>query len=424
MKNLCLLLWIFACNSAWAGFGYYSPVSINSGQVPSTQRNFPVLVSFTDARFKDVAHGGTVQSSSGFDIRPYLDVGLSVPLVYELERYNPATGELIMWVKVASLSSSTTPIYLAYCNASLTTNGSSTATWSNSFIGVYHLKDGTTLSTTGSAPGDQTLGNNNSVTATSGKIDGGANFVSASSQYLEDGFGVFNKSAITWSAWVNAASFPNALNSVFGMGFSGIEYESLTVKSNGKLRCHVVATTAISYDGTGSHTLSSGTWYYVVMTYDNVTGLIGYVNASIDATVAANGPLNVTFNVATDVGATRSIGNYWNGVLDEVRFSDIVRPADWITTEYNNQSSPSAFETLGTEVNTGLCVTPTPTFTPTPTATATVTFTPTPTATATNTPTPTATATATSTSTPTPTPTGSPTATPTANPERSFSEVQ
>ncbi len=30
--------------------------------------------------------------------------------------------------------------------------------------------------------------------------------------------------------------------------------------------------------------------------------------------------------------------------------ASVARSADWITTEYNNQSAPGTFETLGTEV--------------------------------------------------------------------------
>ncbi len=153
-------------------FSWYSPISINSAQVPSTQTDFPVLVSQTDARFKTVGNSGHVENASGFDIRPYSDTALTSALSYDLERYNASTGEVVMWVKVASLSSSTTPIYLAYGDASLTTDGSSTTTWSNSFLGVYHCKDGTTLSVA-SATGSNNGTNNSGVAATTGQIDGG-----------------------------------------------------------------------------------------------------------------------------------------------------------------------------------------------------------------------------------------------------------
>ena len=59
-------------------------------------------------------------------------------------------------------------------------------------------------------------------------------------------------------------------------------------------------------------------------------------------------------------------------MLDEVRLSTIERNANWVTTEYNNQSSPGTFITMGSES----CATQTPTPTPTPTATATPTPTP------------------------------------------------
>lgn len=39
----------------------------------------------------------------------------------------------------------------------------------------------------------------------------------------------------------------------------------------------------------------------------------------------------------------------FNGTIDEVRLSDDARSAEWIETEYNNQSDPSSFITLGEE---------------------------------------------------------------------------
>lgn len=36
-----------------------------------------------------------------------------------------------------------------------------------------------------------------------------------------------------------------------------------------------------------------------------------------------------------------------NGSLDEIRLSNVARSASWITAEYNNQSSPSTFYSVG-----------------------------------------------------------------------------
>ncbi len=357
MRRLSPFLLLIIASNAWAAFGYYSPISINSAQVPSTQTDFPVLVSVTDARFKTVGNGGHVQNSSGFDIRPYTNSGLGTAITgYELERYTASTGEVIMWVKVSSLSSSTTPFVLAYGDSGISTDGSSTATWSNSFTDVYHLKDGTTLSLNDSTSGAFTLAFSAShATPTAGIIDGAASFASASSQALIGPGTQSGTAALTVSAWVNATSFPNTYHTVIGYSTAAPRFFMIQVKSTGKLACFATNSggTAVFYDGTGSHTLSAGTSYYLTMTYDSVAGLIGYVNAASDGTVAANGTL-FTSTIAITLGRDDiNAGRLWNGWIDEGRVASVARSANWITTEYNNQSAPGTFETLGTEVAIG-----------------------------------------------------------------------
>src|SRR5678815_5698623 len=106
-RRVVILFLLSSASNAFGAFGYSIPVTINSGQVPSTQTDFPVLVNFTDARFKTVGNGGHVQNSSGFDIRPYSDAALTTAITgYELERYNASTGEVVMWVKVCLLYTS------------------------------------------------------------------------------------------------------------------------------------------------------------------------------------------------------------------------------------------------------------------------------------------------------------------------------
>ena len=340
---------LLAASNALATQAWYSPISINAAQVPSTQSDFPVLVSQTDARFKTIANSGHVANSNGYDIRPYSDTGLTTALSYELERYNATTGEVVMWVKVGSLSSSTTPIYLGYGDTGLTTDGSSSSTWSNSFLDVYHLKDGTTLSGTDSL-GSFNMGLTNSPTAVTGQIDGAAGLASASSQFLSND-SITITTAMTISAWVKGTTFPSDYNGVITRGTGGVDYFGIFVKSNGKLYCIYKATTNRSYDGTGSNTLSTGTWYYLTASYSSSAGLIGKVNAGSDGTATADGNIDTATNKRTAIGEQGSTDSRrFNGSIDEVRLSSVARSADWITTEYNNQNAPGTFETLGTEV--------------------------------------------------------------------------
>ncbi len=330
-------------------FSYYSPITINNGQVPSTQTDFPVLISLTDARLKTVSNGGHVNNSGGFDIRPYSDATITTAITgYELVYYNGSTGTIEMWVKRSSVADGLIT-YLAYGDAGLNSDASSTTTWSNGFVGVSHLKDGTTLSVTDSTGINTST--NHGATAVTGKIDGGGGFASASSQYIDAFLNSPAVSAVTLSIWVNATSFPNAYNAPIGVASTSDEWIIL-VKSTGKLGVFFRATTLLSYDGTGTNTLSTGTWYYLTSTYSSATGLISYVNASVDATVAANGALNTGGTHTCAIGQDlQTAGRFWNGALDEGRVANVARTADWITTEYNNQNAPGTFQTLGAEVN-------------------------------------------------------------------------
>ncbi len=350
MKRLALIAILFATSNAWAAFTYYSPIDFDHIAVPSDQTDFPILISLTDARFKTVANSGHVQNSSGFDIRPYTSSALSSAYTYELERYNASTGEVIMWVKIPTLSHTTnTVVYLAYGDSGISTDGSSSSTWSNSFVSVHHLKDGTTLSVVDSAHALGTT--NHSATATSGQIDGAASFVSASSQYAEITAISIGTTGFTFSALVNGTSFPNAYNTPIGVNCSGNGNE-MYVKSNGKLAMYVQAGPTRSYDGTGSHTLSTSTWYHITMTYSASAGLVGYVNGASDGTATANG--SVTASTSAMIGQDPiTASRFWNGKLDEVRTASVARSSDWIAIESANQLTPGAVLTLDTEVSIG-----------------------------------------------------------------------
>lgn len=308
------------------------------------------MVLITDARLKTIANGGHV--ANGNDIRPYTDETLTNPITgYEKVFYDGVNGILEMHVKVASLASSTTPFVLGYGDASLVSDGSSPTCWSNGFVAVYHLKDGSTLSLVDSL-GLNNGTNNNGVTAAAGKVDGAANFASASNQFISSAASIAGGGTqVTHSGWVKGTSFPNSYNFMTSMGIGGGGGNGdVRVKSNGKLACFLQgASGTASFDGTGTNTLSAGTFYLLHMTYDSVAGMKAYVNASLDATAVNKQVLSGT-NTETDIGRFTGGGFNWNGVIDEVRFATIARSQDWITTEYNNQNAPSSFLDFQAEV--------------------------------------------------------------------------
>ncbi len=324
-------------------------LTINHLQVPSTQTDFPVLVNFTNSTFKSISNGGHVHRTDGFDIGFYSDSGLTTKLKWEIERYTPSTGEIVAWVKIASVSSaSDTVFYMGYGDPSITTDQSDPVNvWTNSFLGVYHLKDGTTLNVNSSTGSNN--GTNHGCTATPGQVDGAANFLSSSSNFVDLGTAI-NPTAVTFTAWINASSLPQADQAILDRNIANTSFIILTVKSNGKLRQFVSASGSVSYDGTGSQTVVAGTYQYIALTYDSSAGLIGYINAVSDGAAAANGNITTTA-ASTYIGNDPVVGSRaWNGVIDEARVASVSRSANWITCEFNNQKSSSTFVTLGSEV--------------------------------------------------------------------------
>jgi len=342
-------------------FAYYTPYNINSAQVPSTQSNFPVLVNVTDARFKTVGNGGHVQNANGYDIRPYTDGTLSSAISnYELERYNASTGELIMWVKVSSVSSSTTPFVLAYGDSGISTDGSSgVGTFATQ---TYHLKDGTTLSVLDARGAFN--GTNNGATATSGQIDGGAAFVAASSQYIS------TANTGTWAENVDTTItfwFKTSANSQILIGKNsntGAGGWYFLTQPTGKLSLQVKnsgGTVTLSRDS--STTINDNAWRHAAAVFHiNTSGSSGqdiqmYINGASDQGTLTNTGASADDGAGGLLFARRNVGAsplYFTGSLDEIRvWKSTALTADWIATEYNNQGAPATFATLGSEIPVG-----------------------------------------------------------------------
>src|SRR5207244_12066018 len=147
-------------------------LTIDHTKVPSTQSNFTVLVSVTDPALKTVANGGHVANANGYDIGFYADSGGTTKLKWEVEKYDGTAGNLIAWVKIPSVSSSSdTVFYLMYGDSAINTDQSDPRnTWDSNFKAIWHLGNDTTLSLIDTISGDS-LTNTGTVGITTGIIN-------------------------------------------------------------------------------------------------------------------------------------------------------------------------------------------------------------------------------------------------------------
>lgn len=104
-------------------------------------------------------------------------------------------------------------------------------------------------------------------------------------------------------------------------------------------------------------TLSVDTMYHAAFTISG-DDYVFYLNGSSDGSgtfVEAAGDRSVgSTSTNLQIGARskddgQKDANMFDGIIDEVRVSNSVRDASWISAEYNNQNSPGTFYTLGSE---------------------------------------------------------------------------
>jgi hypothetical protein len=425
-----------------AGF-FYKTITINSSQVPSTQTNFPVLISLVN----DSDLAAHVARADGGDIY-FTDSGNTTQYSHEIESYNNTTGTLVAWVNVSSLSDGTV-IKMWYGVDSGTPRWDPTNVWDSNFKGVWHMAQVNASDSTSNGNNGTVV--NSTVASSLGLIDGADSFNNSYYSYIDCGNSSslsFNASAAyTWSAWVNTTGTPGGGGGIIGKTTKGVSgYDIYLRNLNGiSIEAGIGGSSSPKVQGSS---INSNEWHYIVITYNNQS-----VSIYIDGTLDTPGALSYMISDSSShviIGFRASHTNgtgVFNGSIDEVRHSTEVRSADWIRAEYNNQNDPSIFYTVSGETvmptpTVSVTVSPTPTVSPTrtptstPTSTIAPTLSPTPTctgecATATVSPTPTVSLTisptptctgecATVTISPTPTLTETPTPTVSSTPTESL----
>jgi hypothetical protein len=323
-----------------------------------------VLVSVTDSNLASSAQ------SSGNDILFTASDGVT-KLNHEIETYTSSTGLLNAWVSVPSLSPTTdTIIYMYYGNGSASNQQNSSAVWSGNYAAVYHLDqnpngsapqliDSTanTLTLTTMAGPDGT-GGVASMSSITGVVAGAVNFATTNQYYFDYASSTSNSAvssaSVTVEGWVNINSFltydGGALNNLFGLATTSYPVNAAEIGLNltgSAPKFFASFGTNGNAGGLSSTTVSAGTWYYVVATWNGSTVNL-YVNGVLsNSSALSDGMGSARFNMTVD----NQRGS--NAKYDELRVLNTVLTPSWIATEYNNQSSPSTFFSVGGQQTSG-----------------------------------------------------------------------
>jgi len=340
-------------NNSWQ---YRKQFAIDHTKVSgSTNTNFPIVINTTDIDLKNGAR------PDGFDILFTASDGIT-KLDHEIEQYNSSTGNLVTWIKMPSLSNNVdTDLFMYYGNAGASSQQNASGTWSNNYGGVYHLKEtpsGTIYDSRGVDNG--VTSNMEPADQSSGKIDGSLAFdganeyigsLGAYSQPTQVSVSLwFKTSTASWDILFGTANVvppnTNATGAISVLAMTG----------DGKIRAEYWTTTIGAITTPLSY--RDGNWHYAVVTGNVNTQslyidglLIGSRGGSINNGWWTDSFIGTGFDVPSR-GFPSTGWHYYDGNLDEVHVANTARNADWILTEYNNQSSPSSFlKYIGAEIS-------------------------------------------------------------------------
>ena len=346
-------------NTAWAR---RKLITVKPGQVTGTQLNFPMLVSLTsdgDLMASATATGQT----SGNDILFTDSTGLAL-LPFEIESYS--NGTLVAWVKVPSLADGS-QVFLYYGNATATTLQNKTGVWDINHSLVMHYASSPALGSDSTIKGNNGTLSSNAPTATAGKIGAAVNFNNTAGAYCQVGSTVCQSirnttpqswptqgGPLTMEFWINNAIPASNWQFVFEAIDAGATYAlnfqyadyMIWSREGGLQQAYTPAPTGV------------GSWHHVVYTTTNTgpTGRVFYVDGVAVGYITGNADASAAV-ASYNIGGLPNWYHPFVGSLDEFRVSTMARSAGWISTEYKNQSSPTTFYDVGSDLPGGGSVT-------------------------------------------------------------------
>jgi hypothetical protein len=320
-------------------------LTIDNTKVAGDLTDFPVYVNLADlpSSFWDTVANG------GGDIRVFKSDGTTeLPREVVSCDTSTETGEL-HFKYTGTLSGSTDTEVQIHADGTsadyaVTDTYGRNNVWTG-YKGVWHTQANSNDSTSGGFNGTDS-----NVSYVTGKIRNGAEFNGTNSQISLGNVGVSGSTARTISGWLKTDVVNTSLDAIF-------TYGAETNRNACKLFANVISNgdLYLGFFGRDYYTsglLSTDTWYYFNAVYEGGTLSTSTVKIYLNATSRSLTQVGVSDGSADTTDSNYAIGydklvsgRVFDGILDEIRITNVALSANWITTEYNNQNSPSTFYT-------------------------------------------------------------------------------
>lgn len=346
-------------NLGWYDSNYTrrKKITIQNSQVSGTSDllNFPVLISLADSDLSSSAQ------ADGDDII-FTSADGQTLLDYDLDVYS--SGSLTAWVRIPELKYGiNTVIYMYYGNSGASSLEDTDGTWVSAYQTVYHFSEDFSTSELLDVSGNlhHATSNNFESGDSVNSLIGKASNHDPTDEYFDDDDAenyTNGLSNFSYSFLINSDTVNTDKGFMVGITPTGVDNTSISARydtagfDSGFDDVIKFGISGSTGDGQGETTANSQTtnnqWIHVTWTSGTMTA---YLNGTVE-TLVKNGEASGTTdgNDKMLIGrGSKDASDSWDGLIDEFRFRNDVLSADWIATEYNNQSATSTFYTIGAE---------------------------------------------------------------------------
>ena len=322
-----------------------------------SEANYAVLIRETIASFRDTANGGKVASSLGHDFRVETEAGTK--LDHELELYNPATGQIVLWFRIPTWAvHQQHRVLLYYGKPDISGDEANVSGCWSGYLAVINAKTGADKTGNGRTLTPAGTINDATLIGPAGQYAGSAVAATATVAWLTGLTGITVQSYSVHDAAMAGSSKgwltqgPTDLvdaNQGTVLQFLAAPSAGITNVVHFKVRVsdgNAFVFSANNAAAAGAM-LVHGTWTQGAAPSIYLGGVL-QVPASASAVRAGTTSMG-TGSLYIGRGARDAAGGGYVGVLDDVRFSASARTALRIAAEAANMLTPEKFYGIGDE---------------------------------------------------------------------------
>jgi hypothetical protein len=309
-------------------------ITINHSVIDAEMTNFPTMVSITQLGLNTGGNDIRITDSSGNQV------------AREIECYNATSGKLVFHFNGTSVSNTSDTSFWMYYNNSAATEPDEDSTygsesvWDSNYMAVWHmnndpsgagaqLKDSTKYNHNGTSSGSMTSGD-----LVDGFYGKGIHF-DGSDDCIETSFNPKTQIG-DGSSYTTTVLFYEDVSKT-GNVFYG--HVLLTPRHYLMADAYRIGTGHGSFVYFGALTMPIQTYHVVTGKYDSSTD---YTHHILDEQTDSTSNTGDKELPTTNMYIARQQSNYYDGIISEIRFDNVARSANYISTIHTNLNNPTA----------------------------------------------------------------------------------